>query len=106
MASKKTNGKRRVRIKEGRLEEKWHSYRGTGINAAKGRDALVLREGVGGNEFAVIKLFGGCWSNSPMKVIEEVKTKKLATAKSRFDAIAKRLGFKEKPVRGIGMLLA
>lgn len=104
MAAKKAV--KRPRIKKGPLEEKWDSYRGTGINANKGKDALVLREGIGGGEYAVVKLIGGCWTNSPMKVIEEIKTTKLDAAKSRFDEIAKKLGFKEKPVRGIGLLFA
>lgn len=104
MAAKKTT--KRPRIKEGPLEKKWDSYIGTGINASKGKDALVLREGIGGGEYAVVKLFGGCWTNSPMKVIEEIKTTKLDAAKLRFDEIAKKLGFKEKSVRGISLLFA
>jgi hypothetical protein len=104
MAAKKAA--KRPRIKKGPLEKKWDSYTGTGINASKGKDALVLREGIGGGEYAVVKLFGGCWTNSPMKVIEEIKTTNYNDAKSRFDEIAKKLGFKEKPVRGIGLLFA
>lgn len=92
--------------KEGRLEKKWSSYTGTGINANKGKDALVLREAVGGGEYAVVKLLGGCWTNSPMKVIEEITTSELSVAKARFDEIAQDLGFKGQPVRGIGLLFA
>jgi hypothetical protein len=87
------------RIKEGPPEEKWNSFRGTGITAKKGKDALALRESIGRGEFAIVKLFGGCWTSSPMKVIEEIKTSNLDEAKKHFDTAAKRLGFKAQAVR-------
>ena len=75
-------------------------------NARKGKNALVLREGIGDGKFAIVKMFGGCWTDSPIKVIEEIKTSKLHEAKARFDKVAKKLGFEEQAVRGIGLLFA
>jgi len=87
--------------KEGPLEKKWGFYTGTGINAKKGKDALVLREKLSGGEFAIVQMFGGCWTSSPMKVIEEIKTSNLQRAHTRFNEVAAELGFKSKPIRTI-----
>ena len=62
--------KKQDKIKVGSLEKKWESYTGTGITAKKGSNALALRESIGGGEFAIVKLYGGCWTTSPMKVLE------------------------------------
>lgn len=87
------------------LEEKWSSYLGLGINAAKGEDSLVLREACGGGQFAIVELKGGCWTNSPMKVIEEIDDVEESQAEARFNEVAEQLGYKKQPVRGIEQLL-
>ena len=92
--------------KKGSLEKKWGSYTGTGITSERGKDCLALREGVGGGEFAIVKLFGGPWTNSKMKVIEELKVSSLEVAHERFKAVSKKLGFKQKPLRTAGLLAA
>ncbi len=92
--------------KEGKLEEKWHSYIGTGITANKGKDAIVLREALGGGEFAIVRLYGGCWTNSPMKVLEEIKTSNVGDARQRFNAVAKKLGFRTQPLRTLALLFS
>ncbi len=90
--------------KERSLEEKWSSYAGTGITAKKGKNAIALREAVGGGEFAIVKLIGGCWSDSTMEVLEEVKTSSLEIARERFNTLVQQLGFKTQPIRTPGLL--
>ena len=96
--------KKKREIKEEDIEKKWHSYTGTGITASKGKNALALRGSIDGRKFAIVKLLGGCWTNSPMKVIEEINTSNLNKAKKRFDAMAKKLGFKEQEMRTVALL--
>ena len=85
--------KKRRKVKEGPLEKRWQSYSGTGITATKGEDALALRKALGGGgEFAIVKLYGGCWTNSPMKVLEVIQTSNLKNATKRFNVLSKRLG--------------
>lgn len=100
-----TAKKRKTRAQSKRkiLERRWQSYTGTGINAKKGNDAIVLREKLGGGQFAVIKLFGGCWSNSPMRVLREINTSSFKEAESCFNETVKRLGYNKKPVRTAGV---
>lgn len=86
--------------KETERDKEWHSYTGTGITAENGNDALALREEVGGGKFAVVKLHGGCWTTSPVEVLEEINTSDLAEATECFNAYAQKLGFAPKPVRG------
>lgn len=87
------------------LEKKWSSYAGTGINATKGEDALVLRSSVGAEQFAIVELTGGCWTSSQMRVVEEVNTADEAVAKARFEEVARENGYKAEPVRGLGVLI-
>jgi len=95
------------KIKEGPLEEKWRSHTGTGITANKESDALALRESMGGSkEFAIVKLYGGCWTTSPMEVLEELKSSNLEEAKKRFADLAKELGFKIQPERSMSLLFS
>jgi hypothetical protein len=93
-------------VKDETLEEKWSSYRGLGINATKGEDSLVLREACGGGQFAIVELKGGCWTNFPMKVIEEIDVVEQSKAETRFEEVAKQLGYQKKPVRGIEQFFA
>jgi hypothetical protein len=85
----------------GPLERKWSSYVGTGINARKGVDKLVLRSGLGihGDEYAIVRLRGrriwSFWKKSSIEVVEEIQTTELGVARSKFNEIAKGLGFKE-----------
>jgi len=101
MAQKKSR-----KIKEGPLEKKWEFYTGTGITANKGKNALVLRENIGGGKFAIVKLYGGCWTTSPTKVLEEIKTSVPQEARERFNALAKKLGFKMQPIRTAAILFS
>lgn len=89
------------KLKEGKLEKKWNFYIGTGINAQKGKDTIVLRKSPRGGEFAIVQLFGGCWTSSPMKVLEEIKTSDIKIAETQFNKVAKKLGFKKQPIRTI-----
>lgn len=99
MARQKKREKR-----EGPLEKKWRPHSGTGITANKGKNSIALREAVGGGEFAIVKLYGGCSTGSRLEVIEEIQTSNLEVAKKRFNAIAKKLGFKVQPIRTVGVL--
>ncbi|MEK6839365.1 MAG: hypothetical protein AABX72_00320 [Nanoarchaeota archaeon] len=94
-----------AQYKETKRDKEWHSYTGTGITAEKGNDAIALREAVGGGKFAVVKLHGGCWTNSAVEVLEEIDTSDVRKASVRFDVIVQQQGFATKPVRGIGILL-
>ena len=89
----------KIRHREGPLEKKWRSYTGTGIAAQKGKNALALREAIGGGEFAIVKLYGGLWTSSPVKVLEVLKTGSLKKAVFRFRAVVKKLDFKMQPLR-------
>lgn len=95
--------RRIVEYKETKLDKEWRCYVGTGINAEKGNDALVLREACGGGKFAVVKLHGGCSTSSAVQVLEEIDTADLVTAASAFAAQAMKLGFAPKPIRHIGL---
>lgn len=92
------------KYKETELDKKWDSYTGTGITAEKDKDALALREQIGGGKFAVVKLHGGCWTSSLVQVLEEIDTSNISEAKERFNAVAQKLGFAPKPVRTPGLL--
>ncbi len=87
------------------LEEKWSSYRGTGVNASKDGDSLVLREGAVGGEFAVVKLINGGGTVSKMQVLEEIPTTSEFVAKQRFVKLVQELGFVLQPTKTIGGLL-
>lgn len=87
------------------LKKKWSSYCGTGVNASKDDDSLVLRKSACGSEFAIVKLIGGCWSNSEMHVLEEIQTASQVVAEQRFDQLAQELGFARQPTRTFAELL-
>lgn len=94
--------KKRKHEKNQELEEKWGFYEGAGIVAKRGKNSLALRKKIGGGEFAIVKLFGGFWTNSPIKVLEEIKTGSLKKASRRFEDVAKKLSFRLQPLRELG----
>lgn len=81
------------------LVDKWQSYTGTGITANKGENSLALRQAIGGEEFAIVKLHGGCWTTSRLEVLEEIKTDNREVAEKRFQEVSEKLGFERQPVR-------
>lgn len=89
---------RRITYREGAREDRWRSYRGTGIVSCKDKAALVLRERLGGGKFAIIALRDGPNTNSPMKVLREVNSSDVNVAIKRFNAVAKQHGFPTEPV--------
>ncbi len=88
-------------LKPRSLEEEWESYTGTGITAKRDDDAIALRQAIDGRKYAIVKLIGGCWSDSPMTVVEEINTNNPKVAQQRFTEVAAQLGFEQQPLRGI-----
>lgn len=89
----------KLKKKEDSLVDKWQSYTGTGVTSNKKKNSLALREAIGGGQFAIVKLYGGCFMNSRMEVVEEIDTAERAVAEKRFRKVSEELGYELQPLR-------